>query len=367
MVITAYHPIIGGAERQAKLVAEELSKIGYKVSVITMRKSPNAQRREVINGVRILRFGIGKNKFNLITYLFSAFLYVLIRKKEIDLIHVHQASYVTGVVAIASCIRKMRWVAKLSNSGIKFDFKELESRSFGTFFLWFIKKKCNKFIAITSNIQKELLKAGIRSDKIEVIPNGVSISKSISNSLRKSDLDCAKDDIVFVQVARLTNVKNHKMIISAASKISQRNFKILFIGDGPNRDMIKYKIDELNMGNHIKLIGAKQNINKYYQISDVFLLPSIAEGLSNALLEACVHGLYPVVSNLAGNREVLVNKNKQLGLLLDPLDENVWIESMSSICKYGINLRLENDPIINRYAISNVVQRIHHLYSKVVE
>jgi hypothetical protein len=68
MVITAYHPIIGGAERQAKLVAEELNKLGYTVSVITMRKSPDTPRREVINGVHILRFGIGKNKFNLITF-----------------------------------------------------------------------------------------------------------------------------------------------------------------------------------------------------------------------------------------------------------------------------------------------------------
>ena len=366
MVITAYHPIIGGAERQAKLVAEELSKIGYTVSVITMRKSPDIPSREVINGVHILRFGLGENKINLITFLFSTFLYLLIRKKEIDLIHVHQASYVTGVVAIASCIRKMRWVAKLSNSGIKFDFKELKSRSFGSIFLWFVKKKCNKFIAITSNIQKELLQAGIPRGKIEVIPNGVSVSKSISNNLRKSDLDCAKDDIVFVQVSRLTDVKNHKMIISAASKIRQKNFKILFIGDGPNRDIIKYKIDELNMGNNIKLIGSKQNIDEYYQISDVFLLPSIAEGLSNALLEACVHGLYPIVSNLAGNREVLVSKNKQLGLLLDPLDENVWVESMSNICKNGICLRFENESIINRYLINNVVQRICHLYSKVI-
>jgi glycosyltransferase involved in cell wall biosynthesis len=261
----------------------------------------------------------------------------------------------------------MRWVAKLSNSGIKFDFKELKSRSFGSIFLWFVKMKCNKFIAITSNIQKELLQAGIPRDKIEVIPNGVCISKSLSNTVRKSDLDCAKDDIVFVQVSRLTDVKNHKMIISAASKISQRNFKILFIGDGPNRDKIKHKIDELNMGNHIKLIGAKQNIDEYYQISDVFLLPSIAEGLSNALLEACVHGVYPVVSNLAGNREVLVNKNKQLGLLLDPLDEKVWVESMSNICRNGIGSRLENGSIIHRYSINNVVQKIYQLYSRVVE
>lgn len=99
MVISQFHPIIGGAERQAQLLAQTLIEKGIRVQVVTGSWRIRTPRKEIINGVQIFRnfsfwgmFGIkGLRPLAAVTYMVTLGIYLLLHRKEFDLIHVHQA------------------------------------------------------------------------------------------------------------------------------------------------------------------------------------------------------------------------------------------------------------------------------------
>jgi len=101
MVISQFYPIIGGAERQAQLLAKTLIKEGIRVQVVTGWWNLKTRRREIIDGIRVFRnfsfwgmFGIkGLRLLGALTYMISLAIYLLLHRIEYDIIHVHQVLY----------------------------------------------------------------------------------------------------------------------------------------------------------------------------------------------------------------------------------------------------------------------------------
>lgn len=101
---------------------------------------------------------------------------------------------------------------------------------------------------------------------------------------------------VLINVGRLAYQKNQSWIIKLAEKIKEENIIILIVGDGPLEGELRREIKEKNIGNKVKLLGARDDIPELLSASDIAILPSHYEGLGIALVEAQCSGLPCIAS-----------------------------------------------------------------------
>lgn len=149
----------------------------------------------------------------------------------------------------------------------------------------------------------------------------------IRKELRK-EMNIEEDNIVIGHVGNFTHYKNHKFILEVFSKIYSinRKYRLLLVGDGKLKNEIEklsktFKIDDATI-----FCGAKTNTENYYRVMDLFLFPSLWEGLGMAALEAQACGLKCIFSNNIPE-EANVNPDSNGVISLDE-DIDVWIEKI---------------------------------------
>lgn len=170
-------------------------------------------------------------------------------------------------------------------------------------------------IVVVSEDTREIFieKTGIVREKTEVIYNGIGINKfSISrvDGLREK-LDIGESDIIFGSVSRLDPVKDHLTLVRAFAKVcpSNKNIKLLIIGDGPERERIEKMIEKLSIKKQVKMVGFSDDIPSFLSIMDLFLQPSLEEGFSLTILEAMAAGV-PVVSTPVGGTPEIIREGE---------------------------------------------------------
>ena len=131
------------------------------------------------------------------------------------------------------------------------------------------------------------------------MPNGVEIN----NNYVKKEINKNKFSVLFI--GRLEKIKNISYLLKNWKKFSDVNShsELLIIGDGNEQDNLKNISQDLGLVNKVKFMGKlnSEEILLSLNKSDVFVLPSLSEGISNSLLEAMSFGLVPIVSNVEGN------------------------------------------------------------------
>lgn len=168
----------------------------------------------------------------------------------------------------------------------------------------FLKNFNKRFIINTSNYRFACsIQAGkwlFNSADFLVVNNAIETSKfefdsTMRDTVRK-ELNISDSTYVLGYIARFNAIKNHKFLIdvfNAFVKINS-NSKLLLVGDGELLDESKSYVNELNLTNHVEFLGAKKNANDYLNAMDVFVFPSLFEGLGIVAIEAQTNGI-PVV------------------------------------------------------------------------
>ncbi len=131
----------------------------------------------------------------------------------------------------------------------------------------------------------------------------------------------------FLAVGRLVAVKNHAMLLRAFRRVVDTNaeVRLRIAGEGPMRDELSALIAELNLQNHVELLGFRTDILQLLQASHAFLLPSLSEGCSISLIEAMSSGIVPLGSKADGITEVMGDLG-ELQIAADDIDG--WTEAM---------------------------------------
>jgi len=166
---------------------------------------------------------------------------------------------------------------------------------------------------------------GIQREKITVIPNGLDISRW-ERSLKKwsgkrSDLGFAKDDFIFLTIAAISRVKGHDRIIRALSLIASEcpKAKAVFIGqevDDAFSIYIKNLVKELGLNERVIFHPFDEETARWYCNADAFVLPSLLEGWSIAMLEAMFAGLPIIMTQVAGAKTAITEADS--GILIPP-------------------------------------------------
>lgn len=177
-----------------------------------------------------------------------------------------------------------------------------------------IEKWLSKYTDILITINKEDYARAKRSfrtrEKIIFIPGvGLDLNKfkGVSFQLHKKRLELGipKDAFLLLSVGELNKNKNHELVIKSLAKISDQNIHYLICGQGSLEEYLHKLIKKLKLTNQVHLLGYRKDINEIYKISDLFVFPSIREGLSVALMEAMVSGLPVICSKIRGNVDLI--------------------------------------------------------------
>jgi glycosyltransferase involved in cell wall biosynthesis len=191
-----------------------------------------------------------------------------------------------------------------------------------------------------------------------IIVNAIDYSKfsfdfDVRNDVRN---ECSVDSrYVLGHVGRFHFQKNHSFLLELVANLSKKDDSVLMmlVGDGETRIDIETKINELQIQNHVYLVGKTSDTSKYYNAFDMFLLPSIFEGLGIVAIEAQVNGL-PVIASKGVPAEAKISKGM---LYLDTHSTTSWEDE---IIKKIEQFRFHEDEL-NNQRISNDVAKTHDI------
>lgn len=202
---------------------------------------------------------------------------------------------------------------------------------------WLIYNKLNDGIIVNSyRIKRNLERYHfINSGKVKVIYN--CLEKSYTAVSRKTETDC----INIVSIGMLTLRKGHHLLLQAVTELPEeiRDFvKITIIGAGKLEDMLRKMTVELGLADKVEFSGFINDPGEIIARSDLFVLLSTNEGISNAMLEAMAAGVPVLVSRDCGADEVI--EDSQNGFLTDISDIKAIIEKLKNIIKDRSKLKI---------------------------
>ena len=242
---------------------------------------------------------------------------------------------------------------------------------------WIIYYPIEKFMAkitdvlITINTEDYELakKFKLRNNgKLFYVP-GVGINTEIyknhvinRNKLRK-EMGFNEDDILLISVGRLDANKNNSTIIRAVNKVNNKNLHLLICGDGVEREKLESLTKELKVENQIHFLGNRLDMNDLYHIADIFVMASYREGLSRSIMEAMSCGLPCIVSDIRGNRDLILNTVG--GYLIDPNSYKDFAEKISTLKNLNKRKKISefNLKSIEKFNINIVVGELRKIYS----
>lgn len=259
----------------------------------------------------------------------------IIKERKIAIVH---ASGVRAVI-IASLLPDNVKTVITARSHMA-DLEEMRS-PFVNKIMQFVFKTALKRITRLTSCSKSLasdlyLECGLN---FKPIPNGVDTDKFFminhkGKQILKSKLEIPFNKIIFISCAVLCPRKNMSLIINSFNYLKRNDYILLIVGEGEEKD----KLQELAKNNpNIIFTGKRNNVQEYYQVSDIFISSSLAEGLPNSVLEAMACGLPCILSKIGSHEEILDYAN-DAGMLLS-LDKKLWTEEIEKAFTWDLEKR----------------------------
>jgi sugar transferase (PEP-CTERM/EpsH1 system associated) len=208
-------------------------------------------------------------------------------------------------------------------------------------------------------------------EKFRVIYNGVNTDRfaplnSDAAPLRK-DLGLPTDRFLIGSVGRLVPIKDHSTLLQAATQLLRQgnNLHVLLVGDGPERATLQqYVASTPELSGRVTFLGSSDRVPELMKAMDVFVLPSISEGMSNTILEAMATGLPVVVTHAGGNPEMIDHEFS--GLLFAPRDVRTLASHLVRLIESADLRRHLGEAArrraMERFSLAEMMRRYRDLY-----
>ena len=175
-------------------------------------------------------------------------------------------------------------------------------------------------------------KKSFKAGRVEYIP-GVGLDtkkfgmKTVDKIVKRNELGIPENAKVLLSVGELSKRKNHEVVIKAIAKLNNPQIKYLVCGQGLLDSYLKELAKNYGVSKQVEFLGYRSDILEICAASDVFVFPSLQEGLPVALMEAMASGLPSVVSNIRGNIDLI--KEGKGGYLCKPRNINGFAKAIS--------------------------------------
>ncbi len=226
------------------------------------------------------------------------------------------------------------------------------------------------YIAVSYKQAERLKKNVISENKVKVVQNAVNVQdfchKTDANLL-KYELKHNEDKRVVLTVARMDKLKGHKYLIEAAPLVPDAIF--LLAGDGPERAKMEERARELGVADRVVFLGSRNDIPELLSACDVFILPSILEGLPLSILEAMSASKPVIATDIGGTNEIIIDGEN--GLLVPPGDSKALAEKIKLLLSdKSLAKRLAvsgKERVLREFSTEIMIERITNIYRDVIE
>jgi glycosyltransferase involved in cell wall biosynthesis len=374
MLVNEFSPLpTGGAEKQAECLAERLGKQGFRVGVLT-RGMPGLPGREQRDGYWIERVPQrGPGKLKALTFMLGAVWAVWKRRHEIDILHAHLAFAPALVAALMGRVLNKPVVVKFGTSGPYGDVRVSQRTWRGRLRLALLRRWVDVSIALSAEMEAEMLEAGFPRERVRRISNGVDadVFRPCHDKQAEKLALGLPGNIVALFVGRLAPQKAVPVLLHAWRRAVDEcsGLQLVLLGDGPDRHALERMARQLAIDAHVTFAGHVPDVRRYLAAADMFALPSASsEGISNALLEAMASGVACIATAVGGSSEVLDNGNT--GILLpsdrpDLLSEAIvrLVRHPDEAARYGERARSR---ILAHYSFAVVEGQYRAVYEQLL-
>jgi len=304
-------------------------------------------------------------------YLLWLRLALLFCKERIDIVHTHGWSGFDGVIGA-----KLARVPIIIHSEHGKDIEDIyciKKRK-----IWgrkLISCLVNQLVTVSEEIKDSLVKTvKIPTKKILTIYSGVDIQRfniKIDKIKKKEEIGIKGKNLVIGTVGRLDPIKDYNTLLYCAKEVLNEfpDLKFLFVGDGPVRRDLEKLATKLGLQEKVIFVGERMDIPELLNIMDIFVLPSLSEGLSNTILEAMASGLPVVATRVGGNPELIVDG--ETGFLVPPTDYQSLSKVIIQLLKdTSLTKRMGlagQERVKKQFSLSKMVNSYEKLYKELIK
>lgn len=198
------------------------------------------------------------------------------------------------------------------------------------------------YIAVSDDVARQMREIITPGNKVEVVHNGIIIkdyenrhNDALAHDAYVSIKSGRENSPVVLTVARLDEQKGHTYLLKAATEVPGALF--VFVGDGPERAGLESEARQLDLSDRVIFLGQRNDVSELLQGCDLFVLPSLFEGLPLSVMEAMAAGKPVIASDIGGVNELI--RDGETGYLVPPGDTQALARSINT---------LVSDPALSR-------------------
>lgn len=239
----------------------------------------------------------------------------------------------------------------------------------------FFDRWVNQYVAVSEEVKRFYVEdLQFPPHKFTVVTNGLTPSEwptVIAQAERLTairEFGFSPEAMIIGTVSRLRPEKGVDRLIAAMAKLHDQQSQCLIIGDGPERERLEALAKELNVTQRIHFLGDRTDVRSLLLVCDIFVLPSLFEGMSNALLEAMASARPIVVTDTPENREVITDSTgclvdtSQPEILAQTIDDLLMDSSKRSQLGQAARQRLEQ-----HFSLPEKVEMLNRMYHRLLQ
>lgn len=237
----------------------------------------------------------------------------------------------------------------------------------------------DRIIAISDAVKQSILEhCHVRPDRVTVLRNGIDFTRTCScaQDLRdhvRQELSVPPGQLLVGSIGRLDQVKSYDTLITAMAKTrdtanASSTPRLVLVGDGAERTRLEQLTADLDLADTITFAGTQEDPSRFLAAFDVFVLPSVSEGLGLSIIEAMGAGL-PVIGSAAGGIPEVVTHGAS-GLLFEPGDSAELADCLRELAgSEELRTRLgaaAKASVEEQFDIAGHVERLHMVYEEML-
>jgi glycosyltransferase involved in cell wall biosynthesis len=346
MVTGAYYPELSGAGLQCRALIQVLAD-RVRCVVLTTATDPSLPAKDLVDGVPVYRVHIDVNRWTSTAVAFVRMVRrFLALRHDVDIVHLHGFSRKSVLLVRLAHLLGKKVIVKLTSVG--HDDAVSMRRKGGIDLAAY--SQADAYIGVSPQFDVLYRSAGFTDSRLHRIPNGVDLVRfrpSIADERRalRRELGLRGDLTLVLFVGFFSHEKAPRLLFDAWVDTLAHHAAtgLVFVGATQSRyyeidraigDRVQRDAERLGVVDRLSFVESTFEIEKYYRAVDVFALPSLREGLPNALLEAMAAGLPSVVSRLPGVTDAIIEDGAS-GMLVPPGDRQALARALASLFDDG--------------------------------
>jgi len=385
-----FYPLHDGAATQALHVSELIlrSDASFHITVVTQRFAGLAAH-ELLGQIQVYRLGPVRMtdrhpRLSFSFFLAATALFLIRHRRDFDLWH-SLTSYALGsLIATLGRVMSIPTILKIAGGELT------KPSSLKKQFLWAIRRtllsQATALVCLNAEVESALLAAGIPQNRIYRISNAVDVATFVPpadhNEKDRYPSQCGlkTTGTIVIFVGYIHPRKGLAYLLQAWRQISARFPDAYLLLIGPEltgqaaaplaftqmfHEFMEREASDLRVG----WLGSQNHVEHYLRAGDLFVLPSLAEGLPNALLEAMAAGLPCLATDLAGTREIITPEVN--GLLVPPADSDALASGLNRLLTLDANTydkiaQQARETILERYSLAATSAAYIWLYQRLI-